>query len=407
MRTRLAWLAMLACGTLTAPAAAQAVLSEADAIARLSSDSPRARAVRAAANVARAEVLAAGRWPNPRFAVDRESVSGVAETLITVVQPLPLSGRRGLEQASAGTLAESAVFRADAAARRLRADFRLAYAALAAAQVRERELADAGARLAELVRILERREAAGDAAGFDRLRVEREALDVAVDRELAAADRAEAQARLAAFLAPGIDPATLIADDRPTPAPDVPPLTVLVDQGRRVRAEGLALQKDIEAAQLAGRAADRRWIPEPEVIAGTKSSSLGSGDTGGVVGVQVTLPLFDHGRPERAIADARASRAAAELDALRTEVAAGIAAARASAVERRRAADRYRASALRASDEVVRIAQVSYDAGERGILELLDAYRTSALARVRQSALDAAARAAEIELEFASGWELP
>ena len=133
----------------------------------------------------------------------------------------------------------------------------------------------------------------------------------------------------------------------------------------------------------------------------------GSGDTGGVVGVQVSLPLFDHGRPERAIADARASRAAAELDAFRIEIAADIAAARAAAVDRRRAADRYRASALRASDEVERIAQLSYDAGERGILELLDAYRTSALARVRQTALDAAARAAEIELEFASGWELP
>jgi hypothetical protein len=37
---------------------------------------------------------------------------------------------------------------------------------------------------------------------------------------------------------------------------------------------------------------------------------------------------------------------------------------------------------------------------------LLDAYRTSAAARVRQGALDAAARAAEIELEFVSGWEI-
>ena len=50
---------------------------------------------------------------------------------------------------------------------------------------------------------------------------------------------------------------------------------------------------------------------------------------------------------------------------------------------------------------------MSYDAGERGILELLDAYRTGASARVRQSALDAAVRQAEIELEFVSGWEIP
>ena len=54
-----------------------------------------------------------------------------------------------------------------------------------------------------------------------------------------------------------------------------------------------------------------------------------------------------------------------------------------------------------------RIARVSYNAGERGILELLDAYRISTSARIRQAALDAAARQAEIELEFVSGWEIP
>jgi hypothetical protein len=41
-----------------------------------------------------------------------------------------------------------------------------------------------------------------------------------------------------------------------------------------------------------------------------------------------------------------------------------------------------------------------------GYGELLDAYRTSATARVRQAALDAAVRQAEIALEFASGWEI-
>ena len=57
--------------------------------------------------------------------------------------------------------------------------------------------------------------------------------------------------------------------------------------------------------------------------------------------------------------------------------------------------------------QIERIAQVSYDAGERGILELLDAYRTGSSARVRQAALDLAVRQAELELEFVSGWEIP
>jgi cobalt-zinc-cadmium efflux system outer membrane protein len=142
-------------------------------------------------------------------------------------------------------------------------------------------------------------------------------------------------------------------------------------------------------------------------VAGTKSSSAGGGDLGSVIGVQAVIPLFDRGKPEKALADARASQANARLDALRVTTAAEVATARTIAIERRQASDRYRASVVKSTGEIERIAQVSYDAGERGILELLDAYRTSASARLRQAALDAAAREAEIELEFVSGWEIP
>jgi cobalt-zinc-cadmium efflux system outer membrane protein len=76
-------------------------------------------------------------------------------------------------------------------------------------------------------------------------------------------------------------------------------------------------------------------------------------------------------------------------------------------IERRAVADRYRGVTASSAGQLERIAQVSYEAGERGILELLDAYRNGATARVRQAALDTAARHAEIELELVSGWEIP
>ena len=84
-----------------------------------------------------------------------------------------------------------------------------------------------------------------------------------------------------------------------------------------------------------------------------------------------------------------------------------IAALRATVVERRDAAERYRTLAVTTSDQIERIAQVSYDAGERGILELLDAYRTGSSTRIRQAGLDLAVRQAEVELEFVSSWEIP
>ena len=72
-------------------------LTESQALARLSDESPRVRAARAAVEVARADVLAAGRWPNPRVTFNRESVLGIAENYLTVTQALPVGGRRELD----------------------------------------------------------------------------------------------------------------------------------------------------------------------------------------------------------------------------------------------------------------------------------------------------------------------
>jgi cobalt-zinc-cadmium efflux system outer membrane protein len=382
-------------------------LTESEALARLSSESPRVRAIRSSIEIARADVLAARRWPNPRLTVDRESVAGITEYLTMVAQPLPITGRRGLEVHAASTLVDASTNRADEAIRRARADMRLAFAQLLAAQAREREVTSARDHLRELADILGKREAAGDAAGFDRLRAEREVLELEADRAAAVADRARAQATLAGFFAASLDATQIVAVGRLGPAPAIPAIDTLIERAESTRGELLALRKDVDAAGFAARAADRRLVPEPEIVGGTKSSTIGGGDIGSVVTVQASLPLFDRGRPERALALARGSQAQARIDAFRQALRADIAALWHAIQERRQAADRYRSAAVDNAGQLERIARVSYDAGERGILELLDANRTAALARVRQVALDLAVRDAEIELEFVSNWELP
>ncbi|OFW08431.1 MAG: hypothetical protein A3H96_21255 [Acidobacteria bacterium RIFCSPLOWO2_02_FULL_67_36] len=395
----------LAAGLLPSSVGAQSLpLTEADALARLSPSSPRVRAIRAGIDVARADVLAAGRWPNPRLTYDRESVAGVTENITTIAQALPISGRLRLQVRAASALVDAAANRADDDLRRARADLRIAFAQLAAAQAREQELGRARDRLRELAGVLARREAAGDAAGFDRLRAEREVLDVETDRAAAAADRVRAQATLAGFFAEAIEPDRIVAMDVITPRPDLPPVDALLERAESVRGELLALRKEIGAARFSEQAARRRLVPDPEIVAGSKSSNVGR-DIGSVVMVQATIPLFDRARPERAQAQARAHEAEARAEALRIVLRADIAALRASVIQQRETATRYRAAAA-SGDQIERIAQVSYDAGERGILEVLDAYRTGASARVRQAVLDGAVRQAEIELEFASGWEI-
>jgi cobalt-zinc-cadmium efflux system outer membrane protein len=214
------------------------------------------------------------------------------------------------------------------------------------------------------------------------------------------------------------DPSLIVATARPTPPVAVPRLEALLEQAESARGELVALRHELEAAGFSARAADRSLVPEPEVFVGTKSSTaagggigsvitIGGGDIGPVVAVHATIPLFDRARPERALAAARAAQAEARAASFRAVLRGQVAALREAVIQQRAAAERYRAQAISSAAQIERIAQVSYDAGERGILELLDAHRIGSTARTRQAALDAAVRQAEIELEFVSGWEIP
>jgi cobalt-zinc-cadmium efflux system outer membrane protein len=383
------------------------MLTESDALARLSTDSPRVRAIRAGIDIARVDVLTAARWPNPQPSVTRESVAGITEYLTTVSQVLPVTGRRGLDVQAASAVVAATSSRADDELRRLEADLRLAFADLIAAQTRERELTSALDRLRGLSRVLALREAAGDAAGFDRLRSEQEVFDLESDLALVVTERTRAQAALGAFFDTTLDASRIVAVSPPAIAAAVPDLDLLFERAESTRGDLMALRHDAEAADFAARAADRRRLPEPEIVAGTKSSSGAGGEIGSVVAVRATIPLFDRARPERALAQARAVQAEARAASFRLVLRSQLTALRDAVIRGRDAADRYRAAAVDGAAEIERIAQISYDAGERGILELLDAYRVGASARVRQAALDLAVQRAEIELQFISGWEMP
>jgi cobalt-zinc-cadmium efflux system outer membrane protein len=389
----------------THAANAQSVLTEAEALARLSAESPRVRALMALIDVARADIAAAARFPNPRVTLSREAVAGIAEDYVTVAQPLPVTGRRALEVRAAEAGVRATEFRVGDVQRRARAELRNAFAELRRQQTREEELATTLGDLRELAVVLANRERAGDAAGFDRLRAERDVMDLDVDLEQARVARTQAQGALAAFFAPSTDPLTLRVATLQTTARPLPAAEELVAKAEASRGELLALAQDVEAAGFARRAAARRVVPEPEVVAGLKASNAGAGDRGTVVSVLATIPLFDRSRPEQARAEARQRQAAAELDARRLQLRATVIALR-DIVERRRAsAETYRTAAIARSDDLKRIARVRYEAGERGILELLDAYRTAATARARLADLDALVSGAEVELEYVSGWE--
>ena len=237
--------ALLAAAWLPVSAGAQSSpLTEAQALAQLTPEHPRVRAINAPRDLARADVLAASRWPNPRGTYNREAVAGVTEHIATVGQVLPITGRRPLEVSAATAMVDVASGRATDQLRRLRTDLRLAFAELVAAQDRERELTATRDRLQELTGVLGKREAAGDAAGFDRLRAEREVLEVDIDRAGAAVDRTRAQALLGGFLlSAGASPITAVNG---TPARViVPSVDELMARAEQTRGEISALRREI------------------------------------------------------------------------------------------------------------------------------------------------------------------
>jgi outer membrane protein, heavy metal efflux system len=387
-------------------ASAQQPLSEAEAVERVSLESPRARAIRAQVDLARADVAAARRFPNPRVTVSREAVAGVAEDFLLFAQTLPVTGRRGLQVSSAAAAVQASELRAGDLERRLRADARGAFVELSAQATREQELVAVLDDLKSLATVLARREQAGDAAGFDRLRAEREALDIEAELSDARALRARAQGVLASYFFPTPDPSTLRAAPLAIDRRALPPAPELVAHAETARPDLLAFERDIEAARFAARGAARSVVPEPEIVAGLKTSDVGAGDRGGVLSLLANIPLFDRAQPERLRAVARELLATAERDALRAEIGATVLALRSAVEQRRASADAYRREALPRAADLRRIAQVSYDAGERGILELLDAYRSASNARLRLVDLETDVARSEIDLEVATAVEI-
>jgi hypothetical protein len=174
------------------------------------------------------------------------------------------------------------------------------------------------------------------------------------------------------------------------PAPATSAVDALIERAEQTRGQLLALQKDHEAAQLAIRAPTARAFPSRSCwrARSRRTWRRRPRQRHRRAGHAAALR---HGRPERAVAQARASQAQAELEAFRACCAPDRGRARARPRRSGGAPPSVSRVGLKNSGEVERIAQVSYDAGERGILELLDAFRTSSSARVRQAALDAAA----------------
>ncbi len=387
-------LCVLACA---AHAGAQE-LTESQLVDLIVRDGAQARAIRLDADVVRREQAARAVLSNPSIAYTREG-AGYTEFL-QVEQFLPIFGsRRALVRAGAAATLVAEAER-DGRLWQLRADARTLVARLLAEQERLEASAVTIREVERIVGLLRIREKEGEGSRFDRLRAEQELAEAWQTSLEAAVSAADVRAAITAAVADGTR-LTRVAGtlyvDRVIPAVDV-----LSERALMTRGELRALSAAAERFRLEADAARRAKLPAPTIVGGLKRADGASGrEGGGLFGVNVTVPLFDSGRRESARWLAERDRTEAER-ALTTQRIRAQVAATSEVLALRQQAIRA-ADAASPASELTQIAEISYTEGEAGILELLDAHRTAARARIRAIDMRLAARLTQIALERVVG----
>lgn len=339
-----------------------------------------------------AEIDVIGPRDNPSVELSREGAGGESEYQLGIVQPIDLNGRRGSLRDAAR--ADGLATEAEIARRRqvLVAEVRQAYVQCAAANAQLDVWQRYTEELTEAERVSTARAEAGDTAVYDvrRVRVERRAAEAQLVR--ARGDVAADCAALASL--------TGIAD----PQVELEAITRLTSAAQPgERADLLADERRIEAARYRVRAADQARLPQLAVGVGVLRRDDGF-DTayGPVLSVGVTVPLWNSGSAAVRSEEARAAVLESELlitrrriEAEQNAAAARLAAAREAAVTA--------AGAREDAGRLGTIAETAYQAGEIGVVELLDAYEAARETDLSVIALATDAALAAVEYDLAIG----
>ncbi len=388
---------LLLSALLYAPSASAQDLTDLQVVELMVREGAQARAIRLAPDVVRREQAARAVWSNPSIAYAHEGADNTEFFLVE--QFLPIFGSRGALLRAGAAAADAAEAERDGRLWQVRAEAQTVVARLLAEQERLEASAVTTREVERIVSLLRIRETEGEGSRFDRLRAEQELAEARQISLDAAASAADARAAIVGVLtnAPrlGRVVGTLYVDRA------IPSVDLLIERALATRGELRALRAASERFGLEAEAARRAKLPAPTVLGGVKRTDVVRRESGGVFGVNVVLPLFDSGRREAARWLAERDRTEAERG-LATQIIRAQVTAAAEVLGLRQDAMRA-ADALSAAGDLAQIAEVAYAEGEAGILELLDAHRTAARARLRTIDMALAARLAQIALERAVG----
>lgn len=382
------------------------MLAEDDFLQRFEESDARFKEIDARAQSAGAEIVAARVWANPSFSYDREEVfpsgGSLPENYARLEMPIEISGRRSRRVAAAELGAEAAQAEAERERWMLRLEALDAYHDAALVRLEAETLRTVRRPLLAVAEAMAARARAGEASGYDRDRLDVEL--TAQDDLLAETEALLSVARrtLAALVG---DAGALYDASDPLAIPTQPAaLPQTAEDTLATRPDYRAAATRVQQAESQLSAARRAWVPDLTLSAGWKSSDTGQQVADGyTAGLGLSVPLFSHGQAEREAALASRRAAEARLRFLGVQVPLAIENARDELARNAERARTFEQTQLPRIDALLRSADVSYDAGERSVFELVDAYRTARETRLHALRLRREAKRSEVELWRALG----
>lgn len=371
--------------------------------------SPELAAMRHEANAASERVHPAGALPDPVLRVELENInnygtsnapsllpSKVGETKYTVMQPIPLWGKRDLRRDVAAAEAQQASARAGATWSELAGKIKVAYAQYFVAARNERITREVQDLLGRMEQLAQARYAGGLAAQQDAIRAQLE--QTAIRAELIAldSDKRQAIARLNALLAretaaPLAEPEALRTLPAVGPAEAGTLLQRAVTANPAVAAEEARLRASRGTRELTLR---NRY---PDILVGLSPTQMGSRITTWGVMVEMNIPLQREARrSQEREADAMVQAQTARTQALRARLLGELGENLAGLEAARRSESLIGSQLLPQSELSFRSALAAYESGKVDFATLLDAQR-----QIRKAKSDRLKAQAEAQMRLA------
>lgn len=382
--------------------------------------SPRAAAALAQLRAARARIGPATRPPDPQLQLGfmNYTVPGlrpmdpVGMTQLQLMQMIPVAGKLGLAGAVARAQADAADARADDVPWELRSRVAMAFYELYQNDQALRIADETQLLLRNIASVAEAMYRVGDGQQADVLRAQVEIARMTEDIVRMRAMRSSAAARLNALLNRTTE-ADVGAPTLPMFPETVPSLDTLGRIAQANRPMLLAGEQDVQAADAAGRLAQRQIWPDLEVgiqygqrsMTPTVGMTDGGTDRMASLMIGATLPVFARSRQYQLREEAAAVRAVAvaDLQAMRADTRGQLGEAYASLLRARRLAALYRTTVLPQAQAALTSALASYRVGSVNFMTLLDNQMTVNRYRQELFTLEAEQGIAWAEIEMLTG----